>query len=103
MSEKTKKFPAWAVGITLLYSTFVVIMISFLIFTRFQKVNLVSEDYYEKGLQYQQQIEALRRTQALLRSADASREPGFRDGRVRGARRRVRSAGGPAVRRGHGC
>lgn len=55
----------WPLGIVLVYAVFFAFLVSFFIFSRFQKEELVTRDYYEKELIYQEQIERMKRTQAL--------------------------------------
>jgi len=60
-----KKLKSWPVGIAVIYLSFVFLLIAFVIFSRFQQVDLVTEDYYEQELKYQQQINRMNRAQAL--------------------------------------
>lgn len=51
-----KKEWKWPLGIFLFYMIFVVITLSFVFFTFTQRTDLVVENYYEKTLDYQDQI-----------------------------------------------
>ncbi|NUM81480.1 FixH family protein [bacterium] len=55
----------WGIGIAILYSGFALSMIGFLIFSRFQTVELVAPNYYENEIRYQQHIDMVKRTKAL--------------------------------------
>lgn len=55
----------WGSGIALFYIFFVLILISFVIFTFFNKVDLVEDNYYKKELVYQKHIEKIDRTSKL--------------------------------------
>jgi hypothetical protein len=54
---------AWAIGI--IYSIFVILLIGFIIFSLFNRVDLVSNDYYAQELKYQQQIDRINRSRTL--------------------------------------
>jgi len=47
----------WPLGITLTYSIFALALIGFAVFSSFNQVNLVSDNYYREGIEYQQQID----------------------------------------------
>ena len=50
-------------GIAAFYGAFVILLIVFLIFSTFNTIDLVTEDYYAKELNYQQQINRVKRTE----------------------------------------
>jgi len=52
----------WAVGITILYVTFVVAVVTMVIFMNSTNFDLVVEDYYEKDINYQKHIDKVKRT-----------------------------------------
>jgi len=52
----------WAVGIIILYVTFVVAVITMVVFMNSTNFDLVVEDYYEKDINYQQHIDKVKRT-----------------------------------------
>lgn len=60
----------WPVGIAATYIAFVIIVIGIVIFSTYHKVDLVSEDYYEQEIKYQQQIDRINRTRALSKSVE---------------------------------
>ena len=60
------KYNRWPVAIAVFYSLFVLILVAFVIYTRYQTVNLVSDDYYQQELIYQQQIDRIKRTDSLV-------------------------------------
>ena len=55
----------WPIGIAIIYTAFVLFLISFIIFSRFQRVDLVSDNYYEQEIKYQQQLNRIDRAQSL--------------------------------------
>jgi len=55
----------WPLGITLIYVLFVLLLIAFLVFSGFQQVDLVTEDYYDQEIIYQKQINRIDRAQSL--------------------------------------
>jgi nitrogen fixation protein FixH len=56
---------SWGVKITLLYSGFVLLIVTMVSMSMSQKVDLVSKDYYEQELQFQDKINQMDRTKAL--------------------------------------
>ncbi len=63
---KTKSNSKWGIGIVVLYSGFVLFMLTLVLFVTFQKIDLVSPDYYQKDLTHQSRIDATNRAEALL-------------------------------------
>ena len=55
----------WGKGIAAVYIFFVVALLSFVVFSRFHQVELVTKDYYKNELVYEEQIERHKRTLAL--------------------------------------
>jgi hypothetical protein len=55
----------WPLGIAIIYIAFVLILVALIIFSRFQRVDLVTEDYYDREIKYQQQINRIDRAQSL--------------------------------------
>jgi len=55
----------WPVGITVVYILFFIVVIGTVIFTRFERVDLVESNYYEKGLAYQSQVNRQKNTSML--------------------------------------
>lgn len=55
----------WGFGAFALYGSFVLFILFMVFKTSKEKVELVTEDYYEKDLVYQQRIDKLNRTKAL--------------------------------------
>ena len=56
---------SWGTGIAGTYIIFLIVVISTVLFTATLDINLVTDDYYEKELVYQQEIEKHKRTLAL--------------------------------------
>jgi hypothetical protein len=55
----------WGTGIAITLALFLIGMISLVIISSKQELNLVTPDYYPKGVNYQQMIDKTQRTQAL--------------------------------------
>jgi hypothetical protein len=55
----------WGLGIAIFYIVFVIATVSVVLFTTTIDVNLVTDDYYEKELAFQNQIDKVSRTKAL--------------------------------------
>lgn len=55
----------WPLGIAASLGLFVAFLIGFLVFSTSVPVNLVNQEYYQNGVDYQQQIERVERTAAL--------------------------------------
>ena len=62
---KKKPILNWGWGIAIFYSTFLVIVIGSVIYTSTLDYFLVSDDYYQRGIDYQNQIDKLNRTAKL--------------------------------------
>ncbi|RMH69550.1 MAG: hypothetical protein D6675_12350 [Gemmatimonadetes bacterium] len=55
----------WGFRMAVLYTSFVLFLAGFAIFSMFFPFDLVAKDYYEQDLKYQQQIDRIQRTRAL--------------------------------------
>lgn len=64
----------WALGITVLYVGFALFMVGFLVVSTFHKVDLVEDNYYDKEIAYQQHIDKVKRTKALVHPLTWKRE-----------------------------
>jgi hypothetical protein len=60
-----KKSSRWPIGLAITYISFMVILIGIVVFSTYNQVDLVVDDYYEKELKYQQQIDRINRAKAL--------------------------------------
>lgn len=56
---------SWGTGIAVLYITFMVVVLGTVAFSTTQNNDLVTEDYYEKELEYQNQLDKMNRSNAL--------------------------------------
>ena len=66
----------WGLGIAVAFGVFVTAILA-LVYTAMTKdVDLVSEQYYDRGIHYQDQINTVRRTQALDESPAIVASPG---------------------------
>lgn len=66
----------WGSGLVLVFVLFVVVMLGITGFLMTQDVNLVTDRYYDKEVQYQSRIEAMERARALGTSAGLERTSG---------------------------
>lgn len=64
MTEKRKSL-SWGVGIWILYGGFVLFILACVGFASMQSFDLVEDNYYDKGIKYQGQIDKIERTRAL--------------------------------------
>lgn len=64
MTSTNPKKSKWGVGIFALYGGFVVFILICVAFASMQSFDLVASDYYQKGIEYQSQIDKLNRTAA---------------------------------------
>jgi hypothetical protein len=65
MSEKMKAKLNWGTGILIGIIVFVIISVTMTVIFMTQDVNLVSDNYYEKSLSYQDEIDKQSRTKSL--------------------------------------
>jgi hypothetical protein len=65
----------WPIGIALTLILFVGGLVSVVLFSRTVPINLVSEDYYESGLQYEKKIEQYRQSAAAAEHLSLSYNP----------------------------
>lgn len=63
-----KKSSYWPIGIAGFFSIFVLTLVGFIAFSRTQKINLVSKNYYNDEIKYQEQIDRIKRTRALQKT-----------------------------------
>uniref|UniRef100_UPI0032172F71 FixH family protein n=1 Tax=uncultured Draconibacterium sp. TaxID=1573823 RepID=UPI0032172F71 len=62
----------WGTGIFLFLALFLAGSAVFIIFAARQQVNLVHKDYYEKGVDYSEQMKVNERSKTYVRSVDVS-------------------------------
>jgi hypothetical protein len=55
----------WGTNIAIFYILFVVVLVGFVIFSTFNKVDLVDEDYYENEIKYQGTMDKIARSNNL--------------------------------------
>ncbi len=65
MSNIMDRKSHWPIVISIIYISFMSVFIGIVIFSTFNKVDLVTEDYYEQEIKYQQQIDRISRTNSL--------------------------------------
>jgi hypothetical protein len=56
----------WGVGIAVLYSVFALATLAMVFYSTTQREDLVSADYYDKEMKYEEHIRTVNRTQKLL-------------------------------------
>lgn len=61
---------SWGIIVTVLYSGFVLLVLIMVMFSFNQRVDLVTDNYYEKELRYQEQIDKVNRTSQLSEKLD---------------------------------
>ena len=64
MTDTNPKKSKWGIGIFALFGGFVLFILICVAFASMQSFDLVESDYYQKGIDYQQQIDRLNRTAA---------------------------------------
>ena len=69
---KMKPLLSWGWGIAIFYGIFLVLAIGSAIYTSTLDYFLVSEDYYQEGIEYQDQIDKVKRTNELGKSVNWS-------------------------------
>lgn len=57
----------WGIGIAMLYTGFVIGILTLVVMSSRQKVDLVTENYYEEELGFQRRIDKIERTKALAK------------------------------------
>lgn len=65
----------WPVAIIAFFALFISATIGLVIFTTFHRMELVSKDYYEQEIKYQDQIERVNRTQPIRSRVAISYDP----------------------------
>ncbi len=58
----------WALWVPVFYISFVLVLVAFVIWTTFHRVELVDENYYDKEIVYQEQIDKIERSNNLKNS-----------------------------------
>lgn len=65
-SSAKKNGRSWVIGVIAIYSTFALATLGIVGFTMTQKVDLVSDKYYQQEVAFQSRIDAANRAQALV-------------------------------------
>ncbi len=63
--DKSRSGLEWPIGIALVLLAFLTFLIGSLVYLSGEHFDLVTSDYYEEGLAYQQRIDAINRTRAI--------------------------------------
>lgn len=66
MATPVKKRFHWGWGIVALYAGFVLFILVIVGYASFQRFDLVDKDYYAKGIDYERQIERIKRAETLV-------------------------------------
>jgi hypothetical protein len=77
MNQMKKSKFNWGTGILITIIVFMIITIGTVIFLMNQDVDLVASDYYDKGIQHQEQIDRLNRTNSMDEAVQINSENGF--------------------------
>ena len=77
MSQMRKSKFNWGTGILITIIVFMIITISTVVFLMNQDVDLVATDYYNKGIQHQEQIDRVNRTNLMDEAVQINSENGF--------------------------
>ena len=77
MSQMKKSKFNWGTGILITIIVFMIITIGTVVFLMNQDVDLVASDYYDKGIQHQNQIDRENRTNLMSEAVQISPENGF--------------------------
>lgn len=67
----------WGTGIFIFLVIFLASAFAFIIFATRQKVSLVHKDYYERGVDYSEQMRVDERSKAFAQSFSIKNDPGF--------------------------
>ncbi|MFL5753428.1 MAG: FixH family protein [Bacteroidia bacterium] len=67
---------SWGIKITILYLGFVALIVTMVSFTMREKTELVSKNYYEQELKYQERIDRTERTRRLAEPLSWTVKPG---------------------------
>ena len=62
---ESKRIISWPFGIAIIYGLFVILLLIYVVFSTYNTVDLVTEDYYAKELKYQEYIDRKNRTNTL--------------------------------------
>lgn len=77
MSQMKKSKFNWGTGILITIIIFMIITIGMVVFLMNQDVDLVASDYYNKGIQHQDQIDRVNRTNSMDEAVQINTEIGF--------------------------
>ena len=58
---------SWPVGIFVFYAIFMAILVAIVVYSTTNNVELVTQNYYEKTLVYEERIQAIKNTRALAK------------------------------------
>ncbi|MFZ1685407.1 MAG: FixH family protein [Candidatus Zixiibacteriota bacterium] len=79
MTTTTKSTSRWGIGVAVLYGGFVLFTLAIVAFASLQHFDLVEDHYYERSLDYQQQIDRINRTSALSERPKIGFDAGSKD------------------------
>ena len=68
----TKKNKAWPIGLTIVFVVFFLYLIEFIILSLMNRTDLVTENYYEEEVAYQDQIDRMERSKDLSQYHDSA-------------------------------
>lgn len=70
-----KKNKSWPLGLTIVFIVFFLYLIGFIILSLMNRTDLVAEDYYEREVAYQDQIDRIERSKELNQSVKLDYNP----------------------------
>ena len=76
MKNPVQKFNPWPVALIAYFAVFITGIVAFTTFASRQKIDLVSPDYYEDEVRFQQQIDRAARTRMLLATTTITYQAG---------------------------
>jgi hypothetical protein len=77
MNQMKKSKFNWGTGILITIIVFMIITIGAVVFLMNQEVDLVASDYYNKGIQHQDQIDRVNRTNLMNEAVQINSDNGF--------------------------
>jgi hypothetical protein len=70
-----KKNKSWPIGLTIVFVVFFLYLIGFIILSLMNRTDLVTEDYYEQEVAYQDQIDRVERSKDLSQNVNLEYNP----------------------------
>lgn len=71
----SSRFSPWPYAVVGFLSAFFLYLIGFVIFSSFHSMDLVTENYYEQEVEFQEQIDRIQRSREIRSSVELSHDP----------------------------